>query len=266
MWQDALARADREQKAWPYAWAEAPGYEHADQRGSVSGRLVVRDPQAPGASAAGAWVGLAHPPYEATFEKRRADHHRLADRRQALPVLGAGRRRRAGSPIPNARPGTYTLYAFTDGVLGDFSRADVRVEAGKTTALGRADLDAGALRPAALGDRRPRPQRRGVPPRRPLLAVGALQPLPEGVPERRGLRRRQERLEDGLELRPAARRPTARSGWRKSTWRIRFDLDRAADGHGDPAARHLRRPRRPGRCRGQRPARSAAPGNCPSPA
>ena len=38
--------------------------------------------------------------------------------------------------IPNARPGAYTLYAFTDGVLGEFSRADVRVEAGKTTELG----------------------------------------------------------------------------------------------------------------------------------
>ena len=33
-------------------------------------------------------------------------------------------------------PATYTLYAFTDGVLGDFSHADVRVEAGKTTELG----------------------------------------------------------------------------------------------------------------------------------
>jgi len=35
MWKNALTRAAQEQKAWPYAWAEAPGYEHAGQRGSV---------------------------------------------------------------------------------------------------------------------------------------------------------------------------------------------------------------------------------------
>ena len=34
MWKDSLVRAAKEQKAWPYAWAEAPGYEHAAQRGT----------------------------------------------------------------------------------------------------------------------------------------------------------------------------------------------------------------------------------------
>jgi rhamnogalacturonan endolyase len=69
MWKDALVRAAQEQKAWPYAWAEASGYEHAEQRGSASGRLIVKDPQAAAANAAGAWVGLAAPPYQAQPEK-----------------------------------------------------------------------------------------------------------------------------------------------------------------------------------------------------
>ena len=134
MWRDALARAAREKKAWPYAWAEAPGYEHASQRGSVSGRLVVADSQAPSANAAGAWVGLAHAPYRATLKggpttvewQTDGKHYQYWVQADATGVF----------TIPNARPGDYTLYAFTDGVLGEFSRADVRVEQGKTVELG----------------------------------------------------------------------------------------------------------------------------------
>jgi rhamnogalacturonan endolyase len=32
--------------------------------------------------------------------------------------------------IPHVRPGTYSLRAFADGVLGEFARADIKVEAG----------------------------------------------------------------------------------------------------------------------------------------
>lgn len=135
MWKDALARAAREQKAWPYAWAEAPGYEHAQQRGGVSGRLIVKDPQDKKANAAGAWVGLAAGPYEARFEKdgpltidwqTDGKHYQYWTRADA-----EGR-----FTIPNARPGSYVLTAFTDGVLGEFQRADVRVDAGRSADLG----------------------------------------------------------------------------------------------------------------------------------
>lgn len=135
MWTNALARAAKEQQSWPYAWAEAPGYEQALQRGGVSGQLIVRDPQAPGAKSAGAWVGLAHVPYAVETKKGEpltidwqtdGKHYQYWARADA-----AGR-----FTIPHARPGSYTLYAFTDGVLGDFSRADVCVAPGKTTELG----------------------------------------------------------------------------------------------------------------------------------
>lgn len=135
MWKDALACAAREQKAWPYAWAEAAGYEQAAERGSAGGRLVIADPKAPTATAAGAWVGLAVAPYAAEIGKSGpttidwqtdGKHYQYWSRADA----------RGRFTISNARPGKYTLYAFTDGVLGDFSRAEVRVEAGKTTELG----------------------------------------------------------------------------------------------------------------------------------
>lgn len=39
--------------------------------------------------------------------------------------------------ISDVRPGKYTLHAFADGVLGEFARADVVVEAGKSIDLGQ---------------------------------------------------------------------------------------------------------------------------------
>ncbi len=41
--------------------------------------------------------------------------------------------------IPNVRPGNYTLHAFADGILGEFVKADVKIEAGKQIDLGKLD-------------------------------------------------------------------------------------------------------------------------------
>lgn len=135
MWQDALARAAREQQAWPYDWAQAPGYASAEERGAISGRLVVDDPQQPGASAANAWVGLAAAPYTAVDETKKpfavgwetdGKHYQYwthADKTGAFTIR-------------NARSGNYVLYAFNDGILGEFSRADVSVESARTLDLG----------------------------------------------------------------------------------------------------------------------------------
>jgi rhamnogalacturonan endolyase len=135
MWQDALARAVDEQQAWPYDWAKAPGYASAAERGAVRGRLVVDDPQQAGASAANAWVGLAAAPYPAVDEEKKpftvgwetdGKHYEYwthADKTGAFTIR-------------NARPGNYVLYAFNDGILGEFSRADVAVESAQTRDLG----------------------------------------------------------------------------------------------------------------------------------
>ncbi len=135
MWRDALDRASKEQQEWPYAWADAPGYDHAHQRGRVSGQLVLRDPQMPHLTASGAWVGLAQPPYLATFDRGgpiTIDWQTDGKHYQYWVRCDADGR----FTIPHARPGTYVLYAFTDGVLGEFNRSNVCVEAGRTTELG----------------------------------------------------------------------------------------------------------------------------------
>lgn len=135
LWADALARAEREKRHWPYAWAAAPGYETAERRGRAAGRLTVCDPQAPSATASRAWVGLAQAPYTVPLDERTTmDVDWQIDGKHYQYWARADEQGRF--VIPHVRPGEYTLYAFADGILGDFRRDGVRIAAGETTELG----------------------------------------------------------------------------------------------------------------------------------
>ena len=63
MWQDALARADRETKAWPYDWVAGVDYPRKAERSTVKGQLVLRDSQAPQLKLDHLLVGLSAPDY-----------------------------------------------------------------------------------------------------------------------------------------------------------------------------------------------------------
>ena len=228
MWKDALSRADQEKKAWPYAWVQAPGYERAAERGSVSGRLIVQDPQAPKASASSAWVGLAHPPYEATFEKRgRMTLDWQVDGKHYQYWAKADAEGRF--TIPSARPGTYALYAYADGILGDFSRAQVRVEAGKTTTLG--DLPWVPVRfgkqvwEIGVPDRSAAEYRHGDNYWQWGLYDLYPKEFPQGVDYVIG---KSDWKRDWNYAQPPL--ANGKDRWTKSTWRIRFKLDDAAKG------------------------------------
>jgi len=136
MWKDALTRAKTEKKAWPYVWMKDPGYATPRERGAVSGLLVVKDVQQPRASAAKAWVGLAAAPYQAVTAngKEQTISWQLDGKHYEYWVHAAA----DGSfAIPAARAGNYVLYAFDDGILGEFSKANVTVTSGRTVDLGR---------------------------------------------------------------------------------------------------------------------------------
>jgi rhamnogalacturonan endolyase len=156
LWQDALRQAKVEQVRWPYHWVNGVDYPHRDGRGTVTGLLVLNDPQAATTKLPHLTVGLAHPDYGG------------GARRSGLPP-GAGTNAPAGGgrggsgrgdgglvdwthdakfyqfwtdggvdgtfTIPNVRPGTYTLHAFADGVLGEFAQANITVAAGQTVDL-----------------------------------------------------------------------------------------------------------------------------------
>jgi len=63
MWRDALAKADTEAKAWPFAWVSGVDYPHKSERATVTGRIVLNDPQAPGLQLSNLLVGLTAPDY-----------------------------------------------------------------------------------------------------------------------------------------------------------------------------------------------------------
>ena len=228
LWKDALARADREKNNWPYQWASAPGYEHAEQRGSVGGRLLVKDPQAPKAHASGAWVGLAHEPYEAAFEKKGAitiDWQTDGKHYQYWAQADAEGR----FTIPKARPGTYTLYAFTDGVLGDFSRADVRVAAGQKTELGDLTWIPGRhgkqLWEIGIPNRSAEEFRHGDHYWQWGLYELYPKEFPNGVDFTIG---KSDWKRDWNFAQPPV--PDGKGRWAKPTWRIRFEMDGEAKG------------------------------------
>ena len=227
MWKDALARADQEQKAWPYVWAHADGYEHGDQRGSAVGRVVVNDSQAPDATAANAWVGLAHPSYEADFGKGPMTIDWQTDGKHYQYWARADANGRF--VIPHARPGTYTLYAFADGVLGEFSRISVRIDAGKITDLGEltwVPLRYGRqLWEIGVPNRTAGEFRHGDHYWQWGLYNVYPQEFPNGVDFIVG---KSDWHKDWNYAQPPI--PDGKGGWKDSTWRIRFDRDRAAQG------------------------------------
>ncbi len=228
MWQDSLARAAQEKKAWPYAWADAPGYEHAEQRGNVSGQISVKDPQAPSANADGAWVGLAQAPYEAQFKKSGPTTiDWQTDGKHYQYWVRADEKGRF--TIPNARPGNYVLYAFTDGVLGDFSRADVHVEAGKTTELGELTWTpmryGRQLWDIGIPDRSAGEFRHGD----HYWQWGLYNLYPEEFPNDVDfIIGKSDYKHDWNYAQPP--RPNGKGGWTNTTWRIQFNMDQASKG------------------------------------
>jgi rhamnogalacturonan endolyase len=193
LWQDALAQAKKENTKWPYNWVKGVDYTPLEQRGTVTGRIVLEDPLAPKGTSKKLphlTVGLTHPDADPATMVR-------APRPEVPPATAAAAGGAAVNPlggtpggapgaapggrpgggpggfggrgfnmtpaadagswiheakyyqffndgtddgkftITKVRPGKYTLHATADGVLGDYAKADIVVEPGKTIDLGK---------------------------------------------------------------------------------------------------------------------------------
>ncbi|HEU5068542.1 MAG TPA: polysaccharide lyase family protein [Sphingomicrobium sp.] len=149
LWHDALSEAKKQQAEWPFGWVKNAGYTPLAERGTVVGHFVLDDPLAP----PGTPKTLPHlvvaltspvdpsaaPPSFARFARLSLAYFTgpdawIHDARgyQFIADGSADGRFR----IPKVRPGTYTLHAYADGVLGEYARADVRVRPGETLNLG----------------------------------------------------------------------------------------------------------------------------------
>jgi rhamnogalacturonan endolyase len=135
----AQAKQAAESAKWPYHWVTGVDYPGRDERAEVTGRLVLDDPIVAGAILANLRVGLAHPEYDVTiagFNGRQMTRHidwQTDAKHYQFWIKGQQDGR---FNIPNVRPGDYALYAFADGVLGQFVKTGITVRSGQSLDLG----------------------------------------------------------------------------------------------------------------------------------
>ncbi len=125
-WLDAKAQAKAEENAQPYGWVSNADYPPAHEWGTASGTFTVHDPLKPAVSGAGAWVGLAQPQAEAgnwQFQGNAYQYWARADHSGKFV-------------IPAIRPGSYELYAFTRGAVGEYTRSNITIAPGRHVKLG----------------------------------------------------------------------------------------------------------------------------------
>lgn len=132
MWKDALAKAASESRQWPYSWATSLDYPNAAERGNLKGQIVLRDLGYPHTRMTHLLVGLTHPDYslpngEKINWQKDGKYYQYWTRGDTKGTFS----------IANVRPGTYTLHAIADGVLGEYVQTNVTISAGKPLDIGK---------------------------------------------------------------------------------------------------------------------------------
>lgn len=138
MYADAKAKAVEEAAKWPYEWVEGVSYPTAKERVVVSGKFNLNDPYVQG-DFVNLNVGLTAPAYtlveygyNGEVYNDEINWQRDAKNYQFWTIGNAD----GSFAIEDVRPGKYSLYAFTDGVLGEYLKTDIVVEAGQPLDLG----------------------------------------------------------------------------------------------------------------------------------
>ena len=137
MYADAKKQAATESRKWPYDWVDGVDYPKAKERATVKGRLVLDDGALPAGKFSHVMIGLTAPAYVSPRPPGPQPAPRVDWQRDAKHyefwVRGAANGR---FEIPKVRPGRYTLHAFADGVLGEYTKTEIVVEPGRTLDLG----------------------------------------------------------------------------------------------------------------------------------
>ncbi|CAH9065782.1 unnamed protein product [Cuscuta epithymum] len=111
LWGDAKRQMLVEVQSWPYSFPESKDFLSADQRGNVSGRLLVSDKYACNdlMPASGAYVGLAAQGDAGSWQKE-CKGYQFWSRASEDGCFS----------INNVLPGDYDLYAWVPGFIGDY--------------------------------------------------------------------------------------------------------------------------------------------------
>jgi rhamnogalacturonan endolyase len=143
LWNDALDKAKEVEAAWPFEWVAGVDYPHKSERANVTGQFVLDDPQAATAKLPNLTVGLAHPDFASSaggFVARAGNGNTVTWQHDGNYYEFWNNGTDDGKfAITNVRPGTYTLHAFANGVLGEFAQTNITVTAGKDLDLGKLD-------------------------------------------------------------------------------------------------------------------------------
>ena len=206
LWQDALDQAKKERAQWPYDWVNGVDYPHKDQRGNVTGQLVLNDPQAATTKLPHLTVGLAHPDYTSGaggFVQRSGNGNKITWPHDGnyYQFWNDGSR---GRQIHHRQRPPRHLHAacLCRRRAGRIHAIQHHGRGGQDPGPGQTGVEARALRQTSVGDWLPRPHRRQILQGRrlELLALGLVRALRRFVPERHHLHHRQERLPQGLVL------------------------------------------------------------------
>ncbi|KAK9285701.1 hypothetical protein L1049_024900 [Liquidambar formosana] len=115
LWEAAKKQMSIEVQSWPYTFPLSEDFPSADQRGTVSGQLLVHDRYIKDSNvpAASAYVGLASPGEAGSWEKEIKGYQFWvqADKNGYFFIKGV-------------RAGSYSLYAWVPGVIGDYKYKD----------------------------------------------------------------------------------------------------------------------------------------------
>ncbi|XP_010254609.1 PREDICTED: probable rhamnogalacturonate lyase B [Nelumbo nucifera] len=111
LWNDAKTQMLTEAQSWPYSFPASEDFPFSDQRGTVSGRLLVHDSYVDEewVPANSAYVGLALPGEVGSWQ-RECKGYQFWTRADENGFFS----------ISNIRAGDYNLYAWVPGFIGDY--------------------------------------------------------------------------------------------------------------------------------------------------
>ncbi len=133
LFNDAKTQAKAEQAAWPYSWFTNPNYFKKNQRGTVTGKLIINDTTTSSIVASNIWVGIAVTPISSTGVK---DFQKWAKNYQFWVQTDSV----GNFTIPNVIPGKYNIYAFGSSAAGLMSKLNyLTVTADSISALGNVE-------------------------------------------------------------------------------------------------------------------------------
>lgn len=111
LWKDAKRQMMKEKESWPYDFPLSEDFPKANQRGTVHGRLQVRDRYINQylINANSAYIGLAKPGEVRSWQTENKGYQfwTRADPEGHFMITGI-------------RPGNYSLYAWVPGIIGDY--------------------------------------------------------------------------------------------------------------------------------------------------